>query len=177
MIQNVSDILKIFKPDVDDSAPRRLARFLDVVADKLPGTYVPRNVAAKIAFALSKTPSVDSKDVKRLRNIVHRTNEILIEDFNRELRTDKVDGIRAIHSETDRVLGPARAKRTGLDSRQKSYEDCLSRVDLDKIPDPVVRKEAENQIKSATKYLSPFRQNIPLLPPLNPIAKPKPRKP
>jgi len=162
-IRSVADLLKHFTVDATVSAPRRLAEFLDEAARVLPRRFVDRRVAARIAFALPRTPSEGSEDVKRLGQLAGRTKEVLLKEYRRTFITDRVDGYRASVDDTDMVVTGHRRARSRVVSSIKSLVAIDSAIDIQKVKGGA--KDELARARKAQAQLESYQKSVPLLPP------------
>lgn len=161
----VSDVIQDYVPDIQESSPMRLAKFLKHVAEVLPESFVGRHYAAKVAFAMQKSPKADSDRVKiDLPRILSNTKNRLQKDFGMTLVVDKFEGIRATHSVDDIARTEHRRKRMRVVSAINGFEVVDNLVEVDEVRNPDLREEIV-KAKKAQEFLAKFKKTVPLLPP------------
>lgn len=164
-IETVADIVRTYIPASTDSPPKRLADFLKHVASALPETFVERKYAAKVAFAMPKTPKEDADCVKdKLPTILGNVRNRLQKDHGMTLVIDRCEGIRATFSNEDIVRTEHRRKRHRVVSAINSFETVDGLVEADKVKSQKLRDEL-NRARESMKLLQSFKTSVPLLPP------------
>lgn len=164
-IRTVAELVKSYNPDHRMSPSERLADFLNTAATVLPKRFVDRRFCAMIAFAKKRIPGEESDDVKkRLPNIMTQTKRILKrEPYEKDLHTDRVDGIRGTVNDEDVVVTTHRNKRRRVLSAIKSLEETDSLVDSRNTKGEI-RKELLRARKAQASLLE-YRDAVPLLKP------------
>jgi hypothetical protein len=164
-VPSVMDLVKNFTPDPNVSPATRLCRFLKLVADKLPETYVDRRIAARIAFLQARTPGEDSDWVKKkLSNVVGRAKKLLKRDHQMGFDYDFVEGIRATVDSDDTTRTERRRAKNRVVSAINTLEEVDSIIDVRSMKDKDLRNEV-TQERRAQKMLEEYKKNVILLPP------------
>jgi hypothetical protein len=163
-ISTITELLKAFVPDPNESNGGRLARFLDAAAKELPKTFISRRICAKIAFMQKRTPGTESDWVKKkLPGVLSSTKGQLTKQYGRDLYCDRIEGIRATVGSED-VVG------TTLRLKQRRVVSAIS--SLQKTDELVEAKEVRGDLKKELlrsrrqqKHLEEYKESVPLLPP------------
>ncbi len=161
-IENVEDVLRVHTTDIQATPAERLSKFLALVATELPGRYVTKRVAAKIAFAQKRLPGEESDYVKkRLPSALQRTKILLQDEYGHDLYMDRVEGLRAAVGDEDIATSTHRQKRRRVAAAIKSYkrtDDLVSTQGLSN------KTKAELQrTRQVAKGLDIFERKAPLL--------------
>ena len=164
-IRTVRDLVRAFKPDINEPSSTRLCRFLNLAAEVLPKTYISKTIAAKIAFLQSRTPNEDSDWVKKkLPKIMTRTKNKLKSIFGKGFDFDFVDGIRATVDSDDTALTERRRAKNRVVSAINSLNVVDKIVDVNQMKDQVAKKEVMKD-RRLQLALYDYRERVLLLPP------------
>lgn len=163
-IRSVTDLIKNFSPDPNESNSMRLARFLNEAAELLPEAFIDRRICAKIAYMQSRTPSEESDWVKKkLPGASSRAKEILKKKYGKGWDFDRVEGIRATVGSADTSRTELRRARTRVVGAIKGLRKVDDIVDVKEINDVSLKREVAKN-RRVQKALDEYEAKVLLLP-------------
>lgn len=143
----------IFRADPEETIPRRLVKYLLWANVKTPNRPMdPRLVAQSVLF-LSRKPTRDSKDVKRLLKSVGKAREIMRTEHKLDIMNIPGVGLRCSVDSADVVTHSyeADAKRTARQIRR--MDQTRSLINPSELKDPALRSRF-NSLSAATRILT-----------------------
>jgi len=129
----------------------RLAKILDIAAEKYPGRFMQLPHLALIMFNLRRRPSEDSPDVQRVKNAFAQAKKIINDDYHRGARNFPEQGMRASYSDRDRALNFLEASRRRCVNAIRSYVEEGAAINANNIKDDSTKEWVQKQQKSAKK--------------------------
>jgi len=142
-----------YKVDPEASIPRRLAEFLRWAAQEYPKRAISLPLAAKIVLILPRAPTIDGKEVERLRNAVASARKILLHEHKRGLCNIPGSGLRAtIDSEDQATTEVERAARRAIGAIEQLDQNRAA-VKLSEITNPEVRARV-SRVAAACRALT-----------------------
>lgn len=152
-----------YVPDVNQSATRRLAELLRFLAKEIPSAFIEVQPAAKIAFALSKTPAAGSEYCgKKFQAVKRGANTILRRETGDYIVAVRYLGIRMTFDDDDKLKYPFRAARAKLEGVYGQMVEISSNIEASGLS-PENRKEF-SKINKALPLIEDFCSRVALLP-------------
>lgn len=158
----VPDLLKDYEPEINDSKTRRLFKLCQFVAEKMPGSFIPRRWAAKIVNAMNKLPNDDNDACgEKFDSLITSAKALALRETGHHILKHRFLGVRITYSETDKLRYPLRAVRKRWDNVTQKLQDVADGIDAKQLS-----AEDRKEFAPYTKFnnlLQQFRENVPLL--------------
>ena len=159
-----AEFARKYKADTTGSYAQRCAAFLNAGADELPYRFFDRRLVAKVAYGLSRAPGEESVYMRKLSSVLCGANEILKKDHNREVWTDRLEGIRATVDLSDLAKTKRRKKVRRVASSVRSLDETDQMIDINQIKDAKLKREIQVTRREKNKLLD-IVNKLPQLPP------------
>jgi hypothetical protein len=142
-----------YQVDPKEATSRRLAHFLLWAAERWPRRPIELQVAARIVLILSRTPTLDGKEVHRLLGVVNVARKILITEYKRGLIRVEGRGIRATADSEDLASTQFEKAAQRAASSIRTLDQNRAAIKMSDINDSKIRSRVM-QVASACKTLT-----------------------
>lgn len=117
------------------SIPQRVAHFLDWAATNKPGEFMPYNMIVQAIMGYKRMPQLASDEVQRVKRTASaNVRQTLITKYDREIVSLPGVGVRATHSDADRLEHVAPKKARRLDGARRSFMITANAINLSNVP-------------------------------------------
>lgn len=164
--ETVDSFIKNYDIPEKVSDAERAADFLHALSRRFPGDFINKRNLVRIACNLKMTPSEGSDKLKKLAYIVGRADKILQRKYNSRVVSDRVEGYRATHDDTDLETTRYRRDLARVNSAQRAAINTAQMIDPKNLKGSVRDEflKSKDSILRIGKNLADF----PLLPPRTP---------
>lgn len=145
------------------SRAQRAADLLKAAADHFPRGFIDKRNVVKAIDGLAKAPGVNDKSVKNLGSTLQSAERILLEEHDKGIVYDRVDGVRATVDDADLTETKQRLKLRRLKGAANGYKVVVDHINRTKLPKDL-KSEMDINSNNMDKILGNLN-NMKALPP------------
>ena len=161
-VVTVVDLLRDYRPDVDDAPNMRVAKLVSYIEEEVPGAFIPKKWVAKVAFAMPRLPLDKAEELgTKLSRAIRSAGIILERESGHYIETHRYLGVRINKTDDSKLDVKMRNERRRGEAVIRNIKQIYSNINRSGLSSAEKRKEFDSYTKGMP-LLEQWQEKIPL---------------